>query len=76
MKKAQQELAITDFFNFANENFTSFPFHQWLSQQPLVRVAGLEPARPLSRGILSPLCLPIPPHPRRVLEARVGIEPA
>ena len=34
MKKAQQELAITDFFNFANENFTSFPFQQWLSQQP------------------------------------------
>ena len=32
MKKAQQELAITDFFNFANENFTSFPFQQWLSQ--------------------------------------------
>ena len=31
MKKAQQELAITDFFNFANENFTSFPFQQWLS---------------------------------------------
>ena len=35
MKKAQQELAITDFFNFTNENFTSFPFQQWLSQQPL-----------------------------------------
>ena len=34
MKKAQQELAITDFFNFANQNFTSFPFQQWLSQQP------------------------------------------
>ena len=33
MKKAQQELAITDFFNFANENFTSFSFQQWLSQQ-------------------------------------------
>ena len=36
MKKAQQELAITDFFNFANENFTSFSFQQWLSQQPLI----------------------------------------
>ena len=34
MKKVQQELAITDFFNFPNENFTSFPFQQWLSQQP------------------------------------------
>ena len=34
MKKAQQELAITDFFNFVNENFTSFLFQQWLSQQP------------------------------------------
>ena len=27
----------------------------------MVPGAGLEPARPLSRGILSPLCLPIPP---------------
>ena len=28
----------------------------------LVLVAGLEPARTLVRGILSPLRLPIPPH--------------
>jgi hypothetical protein len=44
--------------------------------------AGLEPARPFSRGILSPLRLPVPPpglrsgqryHKR--LEARTGIEP-
>ena len=28
---------------------------------PMVPAAGLEPARRLSRGILSPLCLPIPP---------------
>ncbi len=27
----------------------------------MVPAAGLEPARLLSRGILSPLCLPIPP---------------
>ena len=27
----------------------------------MVPAAGLEPARRLSRGILSPLCLPIPP---------------
>ena len=27
----------------------------------VVPAAGLEPARLLSRGILSPLCLPIPP---------------
>jgi hypothetical protein len=29
----------------------------------LVRTAGLEPAQLFSRGILSPLCLPIPPRP-------------
>ena len=33
----------------------------------VVLVAGLEPARVLSRGILSPLRLPIPPHERIVL---------
>ena len=27
----------------------------------MVPAAGLEPARLLGRGILSPLCLPIPP---------------
>ncbi len=27
----------------------------------MVPGAGLEPARPLRRGILNPLCLPIPP---------------
>ena len=31
-----------------------------------MRVAGLEPARCCHRGILSPLRLPIPPHPRGV----------
>ena len=30
----------------------------------LVPAAGLEPARLLGRGILSPLCLPIPPSGR------------
>ena len=30
----------------------------------LVLMAGLEPARLLRRGILSPLRLPIPPHER------------
>lgn len=30
----------------------------------MVPVAGLEPARILLRGILSPLCLPIPSHRR------------
>ena len=29
----------------------------------LVRTAGLEPAQHFCRGILSPLCLPIPPRP-------------
>ncbi len=32
----------------------------------MVPGAGLEPARPLRRGILNPLCLPIPPPGRRV----------
>lgn len=34
------------------------------SLSPLVPLAGLEPARGLPRGILSPLRLPIPPHER------------
>ncbi len=44
----------------------------------MVPGAGIEPARPLSRGILSPLCLPIPPPgpTRKDMEAEVGIEPA
>ena len=33
----------------------------------MVRVAGLEPARGCPRGILNPLRLPIPPHPRVAL---------
>ena len=32
----------------------------------IVRVAGLEPARYRYRGILSPLCLPIPPYPQTI----------
>ena len=37
----------------------------------MVLVAGLEPARYLYRGILSPLRLPIPPHERyEVLKVR------
>ena len=35
----------------------------------MVPGAGVEPARPLSRGILSPLCLPVSP-PGRVLAKR------
>ena len=55
----------------------------------MVPGAGLEPARSFLRGILSPLCLPIPPpgHEKTLhctlfssfiksLEAEVGIEPA
>ena len=30
----------------------------------LVPVTGIEPVRILLRGILSPLCLPVPPHRR------------
>ena len=33
----------------------------------MVPGAGIEPARPLSRGILSPLCLPIPPPGQNLL---------
>ena len=32
----------------------------------MVPVTGLEPVRMLLRGILSPLCLPIPPHRQTV----------
>ena len=55
----------------------------------MVPGAGLEPARSFLRGILSPLCLPIPPPGHSYcrillcfryfeieLEAEVGIEPA
>ena len=42
--------------------------------------AGLEPARVLARGILSPLRLPIPPpgliRKHHLMEDEVGIEPA
>ena len=41
----------------------------------MVPRAGLEPARSCLRGILNPLCLPIPP-PGQNLEAEAGIEPA
>ena len=34
---------------------------QFEALDAMVPAAGLEPARRLSRGILSPLCLPIPP---------------
>jgi hypothetical protein len=43
----------------------------------MVPRAGVEPARDCSRGILSPLRLPVsPPGHTYVLEARAGIEPA
>ena len=35
-------------------------------QEKMVPGAGIEPARPLSRGILSPLCLPISPPGQRL----------
>ncbi len=43
----------------------------------LVPGAGVEPARLLGRGILSPLCLPIPPPGLDTvyMEAEPGIEP-
>ena len=36
----------------------------------MVRMTGLEPVW-TSRGILSPLCLPIPPHPHTGLRAEI-----
>ena len=50
----------------------------------MVPGAGLEPARHCWRGILSPLCLPIPPpghmfiinYTSFSMEAEAGIEPA
>ena len=51
----------------------------------MVPGAGLEPARHCWRGILSPLCLPIPPpghivnlrnYTPYLMEAEAGIEPA
>ena len=48
----------------------SFPKGKKMGQNPkilpqiLVPLAGLEPARSLDRGILSPLRLPIPPQRR------------
>ena len=51
----------------------------------VVPEAGLEPARYFYRGILSPLCLPIPPlghvcklknYTTFIVEAEAGIEPA
>ena len=51
----------------------------------MVPGAGLEPARSYKRGILNPLCLPIPPPGHTVnflyytsflMEAEAGIEPA
>ena len=42
----------------------------------MVPEAGLEPARAKARGILSPLCLPIPPlRQDNELEATPGFEP-
>ena len=38
---------------------------------PMVPVTGLEPVRYCYRGILSPLCLPIPPHRQISAEVRI-----
>ncbi len=39
----------------------------------MVPGAGLEPARPYERGILNPLCLPIPPPGHRVALRACGV---
>lgn len=41
---------------------------------PMVPGAGLEPAQRERRGILNPLCLPIPPSGLGKIEARSGVE--
>ena len=41
-----------------------YPNHRFY----LVPVTGLEPVRPCGQGILSPWCLPIPPHRRTVID--------
>ena len=46
-----------------------------LKSSNIMRVAGLEPARDRSRGILSPLRLPIPPHARTIYMGPTGLEP-
>ena len=48
----------------------------WTYGNPrMVPVAGLEPARYRYRGILSPLCLPIPPHRRILASIRIPHPP-
>ena len=43
---------------------------------PMVPGVGLEPTQRERRGILNPLCLPIPPSGLgKKLEARSGVEP-
>ena len=44
------------------KNRENIEFISVFSTHSLLQVAGLEPARDCSRGILSPLRLPIPPH--------------
>ena len=49
--------------------FRSYPSNKQIGASPnglapMVPVTGIEPVRVLRRGILSPLCLPVPPHRR------------
>ena len=69
-RKAVVKLALTERITYVrNKGYRtpefSLPFKMldgFLGQEKaMVPGAGLEPAWPLSRGILSPLCLPIPP---------------
>ena len=41
----------------------------------MVRLAGIEPACPFGREILSLLCLPISPQSQYILVRRTGLEP-
>ena len=52
----------------AQKNRENIEFISVFSTHYLLQVAGLEPARDCSRGILSPLRLPIPPHLRTLCQ--------
>lgn len=56
--------------------FHDTAYHWFYSTFPMVPGAGLEPAQRERRGILNPLCLPIPPSGLgKKVEARSGVEP-
>ncbi len=56
--------------------FTTLLIIDFILFFPMVPGVGLEPTQRERRGILNPLCLPIPPSGLgKKLEARSGVEP-